>query len=271
MITLDNELHTLTLGRDISDIRKAEAEKIQIEAQLRHQQKLESIGTLASGVAHEINNPLNIVMNYAQLIMDSTPQNSSEERNAMEIIKESDRIAAIVRNLLAFSRKEAESKHSEDKKVIIRDTLSLIRRILESNQIDITVDIPDNLPPVFCKRPEIQQVLMNLLTNARDALNEKYPSFSEHKRLSISAQTMETADGILIRTTITDTGKGIEKSVQEQIFDPFFTTKSRAMGTGLGLSVSLGIVLENGGTLSFSTKEGEYTSFYLDLPVDDSI
>ena len=271
VIELDDEPHTLTLGRDITEMKNAEAEKKHVEAQLRHQQKLESIGTLASGVAHEINNPLNIVMNYAQLIMDSTPQNSTEERNAREIIRESERIAAIVRSLLAFSRKESESKSPEDLSSIIRDTLSLIRRILESNQIRITVDIPDNLPTVVCKRQQIQQVLMNLFTNARDALNEKYPAFSENKHLSISVHIMDTPGGAMVRTSITDTGKGIPEAVREQIFDPFFTTKSRAMGTGLGLSVSLGIVRENGGTLSFDTREGEYTSFFLDLPVGSAI
>jgi len=269
MITLGDELHTLNIARDITEIKKAEAEQVKVETQRRHQQKLESIGTLASGVAHEINNPLNIVMNYAQLIIDKAPQDGEAERNALEIIRESERIAVIVRNLLAFSRKEVEYHSSADIKEVIDDTLSLVRSILEANQIEISVDIPSDIPPVICKRHEIQQVLMNLFTNARDALDETYPGFSEDKKLKISARMHDTPQGSMVRTIVSDTGKGMPTEVQEQIFDPFFTTKSRAMGTGLGLSVSLGIVQENGGQLSCESREGEYTSIYMDLPAAD--
>ena len=266
VIDLQGEPHTLNIARDITEIKRAENERMQVEAQLRHQQKLESIGTLASGVAHEINNPLNIVMNYAQLILDSATQDSAVESNAKEIISESERIAGIVRSLLAFSRKEVEFHSSADMGEIIRDTLSLVQRIFTGNQIQITLDIPDNVPKVICKRQSIQQVLMNLFTNARDALNEKYPKFHENKKLNISVQTLNTSEGMMLRTTVHDTGKGIPKPMQEQIFDPFFTTKSRALGTGLGLSVSLGIVRENGGVLSCESQDGEYTSMFMDLP-----
>jgi len=266
VIDLQGEPHTLNIARDITEIKRAESERMQVEAQLRHQQKLESIGTLASGVAHEINNPLNIVMNYAQLILDSAKQDSAVESNAKEIISESERIAGIVRSLLAFSRKEVEFHSSADMGEIIRDTLSLVQRIFTGNQIQISMDIPDTVPKVICKRQSIQQVLMNLFTNARDALNEKYPKFHENKKLNISVRTLDTSEGMMVRTTVHDTGKGIPELMQEQIFDPFFTTKSRALGTGLGLSVSLGIVRENGGVLSCESQEGEYTSMFMDLP-----
>ncbi len=158
--------------QDITDRKKLEDQKLVIEAKLRNQQKLESIGTLAGGVAHEINNPINGVINYGQLILDCEPHDEIKQY-AQEIIKESDRISAIVSNLLQFSRQETRMASPCRINDVINDTIMLTKTLIKDDQIDLDINIAENLPDVRCISQQIQQVIMNLLTNARDELNEK--------------------------------------------------------------------------------------------------
>ena len=118
-----------------------------------------------------------------------------------------------------------------------------------------------------CRSQQLEQVVVNLLTNARDALNEKYPGYHENKTIHVSARLFEKNGAPWIRTTIEDHGTGIATNVRDRVFDPFYTTKPAGQGTGLGLSISYGIVKEHGGELHFETEKGHYTRFYLDLPV----
>ncbi len=252
---------------DITERKRAEEERASMEAQLRHHQKLEAIGTLASGVAHEINNPLNIIMNYTQLIQDELPAGSASHQWAANIISESSRVANIVKNLLAFSRQEKLEKSYCSISAIVNDTLSLIAAMARKEQIKIVVDIPDNLPGIICHPQQIQQVLLNLLTNARDSLNQKYPDFHEDKTLRITGSLINKDGRPFIRTVVEDRGLGVPEKIKSRLFDPFFTTKPRDKGTGLGLSISHGIISEHGGSLSFESEEGKYSKFYFDLPV----
>lgn len=246
--------------REISDERK-------VEAQLRHQQKLESLGTLAGGVAHEINNPINVIMNYAELVLDQLEVGSSEYEDVKQIIEESTRIATIVRNLLSFSRQEEEYKSMARVIDIVNSTSSLTQKILKKDQIDIMVGIDENLPFVRCRSQEIMQVLMNLITNARDALNDKYQGFHKDKVIRINAEKIEHDDDEFIRITVEDRGTGIESSVLEKMYDPFFSSKPRDKGTGLGLSISHGIIKDHGGFLTCETEPNLYTKFHVDLPL----
>ncbi|MBI5818475.1 MAG: PAS domain S-box protein [Verrucomicrobia bacterium] len=239
------------------------------ETQLRESQKLASIGTLASGVAHEINNPINGIMNYAQLITNRMAKDSPLQEFATEIIKETERVALIVRNLLAFARQEKRPHDLADVSDIVTASLSLIRTVMRHDQITLTVDTPTNLPKVKCHKQQIQQVLMNLLTNARDALNEKYPGYDEDKVIHITVRPIEKDGKPWIRMTVEDHGPGIQQAVGDHIFDPFFTTKLGRGGTGLGLSISHGIVKEHNGELHFETEIGRYTRFHLDLLVTE--
>ncbi len=257
--------------RDVTDRLKEEEERSRHDAQLRQQQKLESIGTLASGVAHEINNPINSIMNYAQLIFDESVQDTRQYDFSNEIIGESKRVAMIVRNLLAFARQEQEIHSPANIKTLVDNTLSLIRALLRKHQITLKTEIPPNLPEVVCRNQQIQQVLMNLVTNAADALNERFPSYHEDKIIHISAQTLEE-DGIRwLRTSVRDNGMGIDTENLGRIFDPFFTTKPRGVGTGLGLSVSHGIMREHEGRLLVESEAGKYTCFHMDLDLDHTI
>ena len=259
--------------------KKAELEEsnhnlLMLEAHLIQKQKLESIGTLASGVAHEINNPINGIMNYSQIISDMSSSGSQCSEScddihtySKEIIKESKRISSIVNNLLQFARTEKKSYSMADIPTIIDGVLTLVSVIAKKNQIQIEISIDDDLPPINCRTQQIQQILVNLITNAKDALNAKYPGFSEDKKIIISAKKYIFKGKESVRISVRDNGNGISYDVKKNIFDPFFTTKDRSKGTGLGLSISYSIAEEHGGQLSFETGEGEYTTFHLDLPL----
>jgi PAS domain S-box-containing protein len=239
-----------------------------LEAQLRQQQKLESIGTLASGVAHEINNPIQGILSYAELIRIETAPDSNAYEYAGDIITESDRIATIVRNLLAFARRDREERGPVRVPEEIEAALSLIRAVLRKDRISLEVDVPTDLPAVRCGSQELQQVVMNLLTNARDALNLRYLDYHLDKLIRVTARERSEDGGGWVRITVEDRGTGIHPNHIDRIFDPFFTTKGNQGGTGLGLSVSHGIVTKNRGRLLVESTLGEGTRFHLDLRVD---
>ncbi len=256
-------------GLDITERKRLEAERLRLEARLRQQQKLEAMGTLAGGVAHEINNPITGIMNYAQLIADKAEPGSQAAEYAGEIIQETSRVATVVKNLLQFARQEKEALRPARLEDILEQTLSLLRAVLRRDQITLTLDVPAGLLPLKCRSQQIQQVLMNLLTNARDALNERYAGYHADKTIRLSIQPFEHDGRPWLRVTVADRGAGIPADIRERIFDPFFTTKPRDQGSGLGLSISYGIAQEHHGALHFETVPGEGTAFHLDLPVDN--
>jgi signal transduction histidine kinase len=248
---------------------KAEEERLELEARLRQQQKLESIGTLAAGVAHEINNPLNGILNFAQLILMKKPDNSDIERYAGSILRESERVSEIVKNLLAFSRQDRQTHSPARMQDITAATLSLVRALFARDQIAVEADVPADLPSFKCRSQQIQQVLLNLLTNARDATNERFPASDAQKRIRIETRLVTREGRNWLRTIVEDHGSGIPAELRGRIFDPFFTTKPKDVGTGLGLSVSYGIVRDHHGELTFESSPGHGTRFFLDLPVDN--
>jgi PAS domain S-box-containing protein len=258
----------LGISWDITELRRVEEENRRLEATLRQQQKLDSIGTLAAGVAHEINNPIMSVLNCAQLILDQAQSDSETARDARAIVQETERIAAIVRNLLQFARHDKQERSPARIGDIVESTLSLTRAVLRHDQVKLEIEIPDGLPPTRCRSQQIQQVLMNLLTNARDALNEKYPGRHDDKILRVRCTQVIKGGRDWIRVTVEDHGVGIREDIADRVFDPFFTTKPKEKGTGLGLSVSHGIAKEHGGDLFFESQTGVHTLFHLDLPVD---
>lgn len=255
--------------RDITERKELERKKAEVDAQMRQQQKLEAIGTLAGGVAHEINNPINGIMNYAQLIQDEVGENREIYGYSQEIINETKRISEIVRNLLQFSRQEKQSHSYASVYDIINQTMSLIKTVIKRDQITLDVQLDENIPDIKCRSQQIQQVLMNLLTNARDALNEKYPEYDEDKIIRVRCVHFFEAGRRWIRLTVEDHGTGIPASVREKIFEPFFSTKPKELGTGLGLSISHGIVKDHHGKFEIETQEGKFSRFHVILPVDN--
>ncbi len=268
-ILFDDEgrpIHTVASVRDLTERKKIEEENERIEARLTEQQRLESIGILAGGVAHEINNPINGIMNYSQLILDDKASNPEVKDYADEIIRESKRVSYIVRNLLRFSRQETEQFAEAKVSEIVDQTLSLIRTLIRHDYISLSIHVPEHLPKIKCREQQIQQVVMNLMTNARDALNARYPDHDKNKVLKVSAEKIEEPGFKGIRIVVEDHGTGIPEKIRARIFDPFFTTKGRDKGTGLGLAISHRIVTDHNGRFDVECKPEEYTRFYVDLP-----
>jgi predicted ATPase/signal transduction histidine kinase/tRNA A-37 threonylcarbamoyl transferase component Bud32 len=258
----------LSITTDVSERRRNEAQRARLESQLRQQQRLESIGTLASGVAHEINNPVQGIMNYAELIGERADDPALVEEFAREIGDESQRVATIVRNLLAFSRQERESPYeTADVAALIEDTLSLVRTVIRKDQIKLDVVVAEELPTLRCRTQQIQQIIMNLVTNARDALNERWKDFAEQKRIELRADAFEREGRSWVRISVEDRGGGIPAAIRGRIFEPFFTTKGSDQNTGLGLAVSQGIANDHGGELRVESEEGVGSCFHVELPV----
>ena len=268
-IEIDAKFFFISIERDITERKRADEVRLQLEARGRHQQKLESIGTLAAGVAHEINNPLNAILNFAELIHDRANDGDRNREDAEKIITESKRVALIVRHLLAFARQDMDQHSPANMEDIINAVLSLITAVLRKDQIILSVNAPPDLPKLKCRSSQIQQVIMNLITNARDSLNQRYPGYDPDKVIRIDLGLIEHGEKTWLRTTVEDHGMGIPPEIVSRVFDPFFTTKPRGVGTGLGLSVSHGIVKEHRGEMSVEGQVGEYARFHIDLPFNN--
>jgi PAS domain S-box-containing protein len=260
---------TYGVNQGITERIRAEEERKTYEARLQQQQKLESIGILASGVAHEINNPINGILNYAQLIFDSLETEDPMGEYAADIMKECDRVTTIVHNLLAFSRQEKQSHSPARIEDILNATLSLIRAVMRHDQIRIEVETAPDLPSIKCRSQQIQQVILNLLTNARDALNERFPGFDEAKVVKIDVRLIEKDREPWIRVAVENLGTPVTAEVRDHLFVPFYTTKPKDRGTGLGLSISYGIVKDHHGDIYLDSAPGQATRFHLELPVNN--
>ncbi len=249
----------LLVARDLTEekVRKAEA--------LRAGQ-LAAIGELAAGVAHEINNPINGIINYSQYLLDTVEREGETAEILERIIKEGDRIATIVRNLLSFARQRDVTDEEVSISHVLDECLSLVRHQILKDGIRLSVGIAHSLPMVRGNHQQIEQVFLNLLSNARYALNQRFPGADDNKVLEIRAETVIRAGKAMVRTTVTDHGPGIPQDIVDRIIEPFFTTKPAGEGTGLGLSISHGIVLDHGGTMSFESVLGDHTSVAVELP-----
>jgi signal transduction histidine kinase len=256
---INGKEYHFSFARDIT-------ERKQMEVQLRQQQKLAAIGTLASGAAHEINNPIMGMMNYAQLILDRPDQTSSIQEYAGEIIREGDRVAKIIRSMLSFAKQQSHAHSPAHVTDIVNGVLPMIEASLRVDQIALTLDFPAVLPNIRCHTQQIQQVLMALFTNARETLNHRYPGSDENKTIILTGSTIERDGKRLVRLTMEDHGAGIAPEIVERIFDPFFTTKSRSEHSGLGLFTSQNILRTHGGQLMVEDEPGKYTRVHLDLP-----
>lgn len=250
---------TLLVARNLTKEEEVRAEAIRVA-------QLAAIGELASGVAHEINNPINTIINYAQIILDD-PEDEEAPRNLDNIISEGKRIAGIVTNLLSFARCREELHSPAAVGSIIANSLQLVTHLLKRDGIIWQVDIDESLPTLVCNEHQLQQVVLNLLSNARFALNKRFPRPCPEKRLEISASLVNKENHETIRLIFTDHGIGIDPNIQDRLFDPFFSTKPKGEGTGLGLSVSYGLIKDHGGHIKVQSKQGEYTTFIIDLPV----
>jgi signal transduction histidine kinase len=185
---------------------------------------------------------------------------------AGRIIKEGNRIASIVSSLLSFGRDRKEVKSPVNLQEIVTETLALSRAQLRKDSINLKVDIPQNLPDIIAQPQQIQQVFMNIVNNARYALNEKYPRDQSGKVLEILGEELTVDNSSYVRITFFDRGTGIATDILEKVMEPFFSTKPSGMGSGLGLSICHGIISDHEGRLRIESNEGEYTKLIVDLP-----
>lgn len=271
----------------ITDIQRRSLDAVgegEVDAQLKQQQRLESIGMLAASVAHEINNPITGIINYAELIRrrigaidDSGACQLGEVGDRLldataQIEREASRVGEMVRDLLSFARPEHESTRLVRVADVVQGTLALLRVVVSKDQIELEIDIPGDLPLLRCQPQQIQQVLLNLVSNAKDALNLRFPRYDERKRIRVLARELDEDERRRwVRITVEDQGVGIAPDKIARIFTPFFTTKGKQQGTGLGLALSRAIVAEHRGRLDVESEVSAYTRFFIDLPVSDPL
>jgi len=246
-------------------------DRINMETQLTQAEKLSSIGLLAAGVAHEVNTPLAIISSYAQMLGKQMRSDDATDKRLepvlQKITEQTFRASEIVNGLLNFSRMGSVEFGRIDLNAVVRDTVLLLEHQTRSAGIAITTELAGNLPAVMGNRGKLQQVLVNLVLNAKDALQDKADG-----RVTIS--TLRSPKGVLL--TVEDDGTGMPADVLRKIYDPFFTTKNspkdgQRKGTGLGLAVTYGIVQEHAGTIDVSSRVGHGTIFRMELPAADDV
>lgn len=249
------------MARNITARVEAEKRAQELERIVSHAQKMESLGTLASGIAHEFNNLLQAMTGYLELLARYTEEDDRKRRWIARVQEAADRGAELVRRMLTFARQDDANPEVVDVNKLVHETLAFLRRNIP-RRIRLEEDLADNLPAVYADRLQLEQILMNLVVNARDAIAEGGEGCI---RVTTARKTLhDGAEGIVL--TVSDTGQGIPESIRERIFDPFFTTKEPGKGTGLGLSTVYGIVRRHGGTITCQSRLGHGTTFTITLP-----
>ena len=256
--------HTLEQKVDsrTQELRRAQAETMRGE-------KLASVGLLASGVAHELNNPLTGILTFSHLLRQKMPDKSADAEDMDLVIRETKRCAAIIKRLLDFAREKQPEKKFTDINQVIEDTVRIVERPAHLRDIEINMDLDRTLPPIWIDADQIKQVVMNMLVNAQHAVEEKGSIAISTRRADTPRITPQSgqAGTRWWRSPIADTGCGIPEENLRRIFDPFFTSKAVGKGTGLGLSVSHGIVEGHGGLIEVQSKVGEGSTFRVFLPL----
>lgn len=257
---------------DISDRKESERQKEQLESQLRQAQKLETIGTLAGGIAHDFNNILTPVLGFAEIASLNLPKDSPAQANIAHVIKAANRAKNLVKQIMAFGRRTEQSYSSQSVLKIVEDTVNLLRATLPST-IGIRVSTALSNDKVKCDSVQIHQVLMNLCTNAYQAMRDDNSGTIEiglrncviEENIAKYHPRLNAGEHLLL--TVSDTGHGMKWDIAQRIFEPFFTTKPVGEGTGLGLSVAHGIIAQHQGEITVYSQPGNGTTFHIYLPL----
>ncbi len=245
------------------------SERKLIEEKLRQSQKMEAIGTLSGGIAHEFNNILGGMMGYSELLMEKLPRNSEERTYIERVYSSGERASDLVKQILTFGRKDSSKQCPQKMSSVIQDALKMIRVTLPAT-IEIRADVDPECAPVMINTTQIYQVIINICNNAAHAMEEKGGVLAiSLKEIQVSSNqpfpSVNKGDYLLL--TISDTGKGIPQDVKDRVFEPFFTTKEVGKGTGLGLSVVHGIVEQHQGRILVESEIEKGTTFNVFFPV----
>ena len=247
---------------DITELKK-------LETQLLHAQKMEAIGTLAGGIAHDFNNIMTAVMGYTDLVITGLNPPPPFSGFLDNINNASNRAVALIRNLLAYSRKDPVQAGKFECNALVQNLVGFLERLIGAD-IELAMKLSERPQGILADRGQIEQVLVNLTTNARDAMPEGGKLTIEVAQVELSADLVKAVDGAkpgpYVRITVSDTGAGIDEATRSRIFEPFFTTKEVGKGTGLGLSISYGIAKRHGGFISVASENGCGTTFSVYLP-----
>lgn len=258
---INDEMQSVVLFRDITEKKFLHAETIRSG-------HLASLGELAAGVAHEINNPVTGIISLAEALTNKFEKLGGDKAIPEMIVSEGERISEIVKNLLSFARKKNDEKIPAPVYNILQLSLDLMGKQIFKDGIHLTVNLSDENPKILAHSQELQQVFINIISNARYALNKKYPGHHKNKTLEILGEIAGAEAAPVARLTFLDRGIGIPKAFMNSIEDPFFSTKPHGEGTGLGLSISHGIIKNHGGRLLFESIEGDYTKVLIELPLN---
>jgi signal transduction histidine kinase len=222
--------------------------------------KLAAVGEMAAGIAHELNNPLTSVTGFAELALEAIPQESETYQDLEMVMREARRARDVVRRLLDFARQSESTRARSSMNEVIQDIVALTRHLIHTTGVELELDLQDNLPWVLVDSNQMKQVLLNLVHNALQAM----PAGGEMKIVSRSA-ARNGRDWILV--SVKDTGIGIPTADQSRIFEPFYTTRGNSGGTGLGLSVTYGIITDHGGQIEVESQPGMGAKFTVWLPL----
>jgi two-component system cell cycle sensor histidine kinase/response regulator CckA len=246
------------VNRDITERRK-------LEDQLRQAQKMDAIGRLSGGIAHDFNNLLGIIIGYGELLEEDIPTSSPQREGVEEILKAGRKAASLTRQLLAFSRQQMQELKILDLNLVVSDVQKMLQRMI-GEDIDLTTRLDSDLGKVKVDQSQVEQVILNLAVNARDAMPQGGKLFIETANAELDevfARQFQFAIelGAYVCLTVTDTGTGMDATTQSKIFEPFFTTKEKGKGTGLGLATVYGVVKQSGGYISVYSEVGLGTTF----------
>ena len=249
-----------------SKVAQRTKELLVAKAEVAQGEKLASIGVLASGIAHELNNPLTGVLTFTSLMRKKVPEGSEDAEDLDLVIRETKRCASIIKRLLDFAREKVPVKGFYNLNQVIEDTVRFVERPVSLQQIEITTNLDPKLPQIWGDADLIKQVVLNLVVNAQQAINGK-GNITVQTQPCRAGAASKPDEPAMIEISVTDTGCGIPEANLQRIFDPFFTSKEVGKGTGLGLSVSYGIVKAHGGRISVESVVGTGTTFHIYLPI----
>ncbi len=257
-------------GKLEEEVENKTRELQRAQTQLIRSEKLSSVGLLAAGVAHELNSPLTGILTFAHILAKHVPEGSQEQQRLLMIAKQAERCAKIIRQLLDLSRERLPERKMHDLDAILEQAISLVEHQPRFRQIRITRDLDPSINQVLVDAGQMQQVFLNLLVNAGEAMPQGGTVIVRTRRVGSGLCPNVDSDGELVQIVFADSGVGIPPENIGKIFDPFFTSKDVGQGTGLGLSVSYGIIEGHGGHISVESTPGIGTIFTVTLPIGGS-